>query len=512
VRSTGLALRAATISAAVVALTLTAISGSGAQVAGERIVYESLGDIWIMNADGTGQTNITNTPDWQEADPVLSPDGIRIAFSSHRPEPNNADENYEIFVMNDDGSGVIQLTVTDGTQPGTFVQSSEPTWAPSGTEIAFTGYRGFDPPQILKIAADGAGQEITLTDPQDFAYKGQPDWSPDGTKILFTWDLGQQDVFVMSAIDGSNQMNLTPETVEWDERSAVWSPDGARFAFVDNRFFNHLTFNTDIFVRDSDGSGEVQVTDHINIDDDPSWSPDGTEITFSSTRNGSYDIYVIAAPPPPPAGATPTTVGLLRAEAVNEAPVTQLTFAPGDQMDPDWGGEGGGGGGPFTLTVTKAGTGTGTVKSTDRTINCGSDCSETYPAGTQVTLQARVAAGSTFTGWSGACTGTATSCTVSMSQAVAVTATFTQGGGSGHLLTVTRQGTGQGSVRSTPAGIKCGADCTETYAPGTVVTLTAQVRPGSQFVGWSGACTGSNPTCQVTMNAPKTVTATFNTG
>ena len=65
------------------------------------------------------------------------------------------------------------------------------------------------------------------------------------------------------------------------------------------------------------------------------------------------------------------------------------------------------------------------------------------------------------------------------------------------LLTVTPAGTGAGVVSSSPAGISCGADCTESYASGTVVTLTASAEAGSEFAGWSGACTGTAVTCQV---------------
>jgi aryl-phospho-beta-D-glucosidase BglC (GH1 family) len=81
----------------------------------------------------------------------------------------------------------------------------------------------------------------------------------------------------------------------------------------------------------------------------------------------------------------------------------------------------------FTLTVTKAGTGSGTVTSSPSGINCGSTCSGNYSSGTSVTLTATAASGSTFAGWGGACTGTAT-CTVSMTAVRSVTATFNTSG------------------------------------------------------------------------------------
>ena len=78
-------------------------------------------------------------------------------------------------------------------------------------------------------------------------------------------------------------------------------------------------------------------------------------------------------------------------------------------------------------------------------------------------------------------------------------------------LTVTRAGAGGGTVTSAPAGIACGADCTERYAPGTVVTLTAAPAAGSTFGGWSGAGCGTTNTCAITLGAATSVTATFNT-
>ncbi len=78
----------------------------------------------------------------------------------------------------------------------------------------------------------------------------------------------------------------------------------------------------------------------------------------------------------------------------------------------------------------------------------------------------------------------------------------------GHTLTVIAVGTGTGTVISSPPGISCGADCSQDYIAGTMVTLTATPAGGSTFSGWSGDCSGT-VTCQVTMNAPKSITATF---
>ncbi|MBD3853048.1 MAG: hypothetical protein IFK93_17190, partial [Acidobacteria bacterium] len=77
------------------------------------------------------------------------------------------------------------------------------------------------------------------------------------------------------------------------------------------------------------------------------------------------------------------------------------------------------------------------------------------------------------------------------------------------ILTVTKAGTGEGTVTSDPPGIDCGATCAAPFDYGTVVTLTPSPDAGSHLVGWSGNC---DPSGQVTMDAEKTCTATFNAG
>ena len=165
----------------------------------------------------------------------------------------------------------------------------------------------------------------------------------------------------------------------------------------------------------------------------------------------------------------------------------------------------------FTLTITKAGTGTGTVTSSPAGISCGATCAASYNSATSVTLTAAADAGSTFSGWSGGgCTGTGT-CIVTMNAATSVTATFNPAPPGTFTLTVTKAGTGSGTVTSSDTLINCGVDCTEAYNSGTVMTLTATPAAGSTFSGWSGGgCTGTG-TCVVTMSAATTVTATFNT-
>jgi hypothetical protein len=161
--------------------------------------------------------------------------------------------------------------------------------------------------------------------------------------------------------------------------------------------------------------------------------------------------------------------------------------------------------GSQTLTVSKTGTGGGTVTSIPAGISCGLDCAESYAYNTSVTLSAVPATGSTFAGWSGACTGTGT-CTISMNSNKSVSAAFAL---NTHALTVTKTGTGDGIVTSSPAGIICGSDCSESYTYNTVVTLTAKPSAGSTFAGWSGGGCAGTGVCTVTMTATRSVTAAF---
>jgi Fe-S cluster biogenesis protein NfuA len=160
---------------------------------------------------------------------------------------------------------------------------------------------------------------------------------------------------------------------------------------------------------------------------------------------------------------------------------------------------------PRSLTVARNGSGSGSVTSTPAGIDCGSTCSAEFAFGSAVTLTPTAAAGSILSGWSGACTGTG-ACVVTIDDAKSVTATFNR---VKPTLTVSKAGTGTGSVSSSPAGIDCGSTCSADFDQGTVVTLTAAAGANSTFVGWSGACTGTG-SCTVTMDAAKSVTATFN--
>jgi hypothetical protein len=168
-----------------------------------------------------------------------------------------------------------------------------------------------------------------------------------------------------------------------------------------------------------------------------------------------------------------------------------------------------------TLTVTTSGTGSGTV--TGAGIDCGgaghSDCSETVAQGATITLAASAASGSAFGGFSGGGCGATTPCTVTLDSDQSVAATFTANPAppAQRTLTVTTSGLGTGTV--TGAGIDCGGalhvDCSETVAQGATITLAASAASGSTFGGFSGGGCGATTPCTVTLDADKSVGASF---
>jgi len=161
------------------------------------------------------------------------------------------------------------------------------------------------------------------------------------------------------------------------------------------------------------------------------------------------------------------------------------------------------------LTVVLGGSGNGSVTSNPSGINCGQTCSASFDPNTLVTLTATVAANSSFAGWSGGgCSGTNPTCIVTLSASEKITATFTATQGA-PVLSVTRVGTGTGTVTSSPSGINCGTTCKASFPLGTNVTLTATASANSTFAGWTGANCSTSPTCVVTLNASENVIATF---
>lgn len=236
-----------------------------------KIAFQSNRDgnfeIYVMNADGSAQTRLTNVPGL-DVDPVWSPNGQKLVFIS--PRDGN---QFEIYAMNPDGSAQTRLTNSPG------VPEFSPTWSPDGQKIAFA--RSLFPSgesQIFVMNADGSG-EVQLTNGSACGCE-EPAWSPDGQKIAFTRG---GEIFVMNA-DGSGETKLTDNPT--NDRSPTWSPDGQKLAFQSSR-----DGNEEIYAMNADGSAQTNLTDDATGDGDPAWSPDGLKIVFA---RGS-DFFVMNA-------------------------------------------------------------------------------------------------------------------------------------------------------------------------------------------------------------------------
>jgi Tol biopolymer transport system component len=233
-------------------------------------------EVYAMNADGSGQTDLTNNPD-SDSTPTWSPNGLKIAFSTDR------DLNDEIYVIDANGANPVDLTNNNAAS------DTSPAWSGDAQKLAFTSDR--DGPfnlEIYSMNVDGSAP-TRLTSTADSVLDTGAAWSPDGQKIAFTTTRdGNSEIYVMNA-NGTGQTNLTNNTAT--ESGADWSPDGQKIAFASRR-----DGNAEIYVMNADGTNPKRLTTNSTSDFSPAWSPDGQKLAFRTNRDGNgYEIYVMNA-------------------------------------------------------------------------------------------------------------------------------------------------------------------------------------------------------------------------
>ena len=236
-------------------------------------------EISVIDSDGGSRTSSIAGADipFSPYDRISSsPDGSRIATRLQDGR------NWDIFVMDADGTNQINITQDNALDRA-------PAWSPDGSKIAFSSQRGAIS-DIYVIDADG-GNLTRLTD--DPAQDETPAWSPDGSRIVFASKRdGNFEIYVMDA-DGSNEVRLTDSPRE--EYTPDWSPDGNRIAFFSDKCLSGCAYQSDIMVMGADGGDVVNLTNSPAQNGFPSWSPDGSQIAFASDRDAGNHIFVMQA-------------------------------------------------------------------------------------------------------------------------------------------------------------------------------------------------------------------------
>jgi YVTN family beta-propeller protein len=389
---------------------------------------------------------------------AMTPDGSKIYVAS-----NNGEGGGIVFVIDTSTNTVVGSPIAVGFEPfGVAV-------TPDGAHV----YVANESDNTVSVIATSTNTVTDTIVDASFSNPAGVAVTPDGTKVYVANESGG-DGGTVSVIDTSTSMV-----------TAVITVGNAPVAF--GNFIGPPTLTVS-----ETGNGQV-TSSPVGINCSPTSTQcalgfaGGTTVTLTATANAGsmftgWGGGVCS-------GTAPCVIDL-----TNDTPVSAtFTVIPS-----------------FLLSVTDAGTGSGTVSSNPSGINCPGACSASYQSGTQVVLTATPAPGSMFSGWSGAgCPATGT-CTVTMNAAESVTATFSPI--PPVTLTVVEAGTGAGLVTSKPAGINCSStsnQCAAPFAAGSQVTLSASASVGSSFSGWSGSGCSGTGTCQVTLSADTTVTATF---
>ena len=207
-------------------------------------------NIYVMNADGTKQTQLTNDPA-ADYGPAWSPDGSKIAFFSDR------DGDFEIYLMAPDGSSVRQFTDDDWDE-------WLPTLSPDGSRIAYVS--AHDGQHVRVMAADGSDDRAVTS---GAGREWWPTWSPDGRRIAYE----SGGVIFIVPVDGGDPVRLPIPQIRVTSYPA-WSP-GADIAF---------SSDGDLYATDEDGTHLRRLTSTSTAEELPAWSPDVTSIAFQMSH------------------------------------------------------------------------------------------------------------------------------------------------------------------------------------------------------------------------------------
>lgn len=256
-------------------------------------------EIYSMNPDGSGVAQLTNLHQCARG-AWVSPGGTRIAFHSTPPGAVPcAGGRWDVYTMNADGTGITQLTNSG--------YNAVPAWSPDGTKIAFVSNRNRTTTgscQVFEMNADGSNP-TQVSQISTSTGLGGVSWSPDGAQIAYGTAVGttfcpgptgtaQLQIHVMNAADGSNDTVLESEAfisgIPFNtSRHPDWSPDGSQITYASTR-----NGDLQIWSMNADGSGKTQVTSDPNTPENFSrFSPDGTAVVFQAAWSQGTQLRIV---------------------------------------------------------------------------------------------------------------------------------------------------------------------------------------------------------------------------
>ena len=277
---------------------LTSISHTGCKNSGVGVIEEAYidphivftsrrwwnYDIFIADTYNSHITHLTKNK-WLDFNPTVSFDGSKLAFISDRSG------NREIYVM--DLIWMDGYTQWEGRNLTNITMTSEndwtPTFSPISEKIIFTSYfPSNDNYDVFIMNSDGSNKKNLTNTPY---YEKYPKFSPDGSFIIYqAWQKGKMEIFFSNLLDANN-INIT-RNVKYNDilsHGNSMTPDGQKIVFTSDR-----DGPRNIYIMNSDGSNQQKLTDNLFNDYEPIFAADGLSIIFTSERDGNKEIYIMS--------------------------------------------------------------------------------------------------------------------------------------------------------------------------------------------------------------------------
>jgi TolB protein len=253
---------------------LTFSSDRDRERAKTAVANRDVQEIYIADYDGANPRRVTSTTTLNIT-PVWSPDSQAIAYTSYRPSGQFG--VYQDIILSFIQTGARTMPANGNPQRQNYL----PIFSPDGTHIAFTSNRDGNP-EIYVMNQDGTGLRRMTNNP---AIDVTPTWSPSGNQLAWVSDrTGSPHIYIMNA-DGTGQRSLISEICD----RPTWSSG----QFNEIAYAARSGPGYDIKVYSFSESKVTKITDGIGSNESPAFSPNGRHIAFTSTRSGKSQVFTI---------------------------------------------------------------------------------------------------------------------------------------------------------------------------------------------------------------------------